>query len=110
MSSNTLTADELQERTKKIAEPTFNLMKKLIHHELKIINEKHKTLTMNSLLNLIMVSLSSVDANILVMFRDLIKKSGAKDFEFEKILEIYFESIRHFLTQEGLMNLKEKIN
>lgn len=110
MSSNILTTDELQERTKKIGEPTFNLMKKLIHHELNIINEKHKTLTMNSLLNLIVGSLASVNANIFVMLRDIIKKSGLKDFEFEKILEIFFESMRHSLTQEGLINLKEKIN
>lgn len=109
MPSNTLTNDQLKEKARNIAEPTFKFMKRLINRELDGINDKDKMISMNSLLNLIITSLSSLDANILVMTRDVIKKSGA-DFDFVKVLYVYFEDIKSILTQEELMKIKEKMN
>ncbi len=105
-----LTDAEIEVMAKNIAEPAFELMKKKINTQLDIINKKEKDIHINSIINLVVAALSSLDANVLVMLRNLYKDTAKVDIDFVHLMNVYLGHVTSIMNHDELKRLKEKMN
>ena len=112
MSSINAKKNELDELVENISRPTFKFMRRVINRELDRLKLKNKkeNIEMNFIINLIVISLASLDTNILIMTRNVFKKTTDQELDFATLMHTYFQNVTSIMNQDELMRLKEKMN
>lgn len=104
-----LTSAQMLEVSKRIAEPTFKLFKKLVVSEMDYI-KKGADININDFVNIMVIALSSFDANALIMTRNTYKHKTNNEIDFVKMMELYFNDLMSIMTEDDRIRLRQKMN
>lgn len=104
-----LTNKEMIDISHKIAEPAFKQFKKLVIKELDYV-KKGADIDINDFIHIMVIALSSFDANALIMTRNTYKHKTNNEIDFVKMMELYFNDLMSIMTEDDRIRLRQKMN
>jgi hypothetical protein len=104
-----LTDKEIIDLSHRIAEPSFKFFKKLLIKELDYA-QKDGDININDFIHLMLITLSSFDANAMIMTRNTFKYKTGKEIDFVNMMELYFNDLMSIMTSDDRQRLRAKMN
>lgn len=104
-----LTENDEHEICLKIAKKTHDYMRKIILRELDYAEKNYKVEPIN-IANIIIFSLSSLDANIIMMLKKVLDKSSSAPIPLYLLIANHFEGVIDILDVEDKKKLRERMN
>lgn len=102
-----LSDDEVKLLAAKIMRPTLKYLIKTIHKE---VLRKGENINDNDFIYIIVLAMTSIDANVLVWLRNTYKQQTKQDIDFNKLMTTYMEHLMQIMTDDERKRLKEKLN
>mgnify|MGYP003396387534 FL=1 len=110
MKFGNLSDDQMYNFVKNIPEPTYEFMKNKIMDELDHVKSKKKDIDLRSVIGLLVVTLASLDANILAMIKNIYRGTTNSEIDIVTLMTVYFKNVTQFMSDDELKRLKEKMN
>ncbi len=105
-----LSNDEMDALCTRIAKPTYGFMRKLLLRELDYLKTRTDRFDINEIMHVMVISLSSVDANFLILARDIFKDAMGKEVDLGTLLNAWGEEVSIAMNQDQSERIKKKMN
>lgn len=105
-----LSDNEIRSISSKVAKASYKFIRKKLQAEFDHYYSAKCYPDMNDIVNASVGALVFIDANILILTRNIFHDALGEHLDFEKMMSVYLSSLSSIMDEDNKMRQKEKLN